>query len=139
MQGSDLMVIESALLTYLIGYAGLTALVSNRIHLMKLPQTPTFPAVVLQKIDSPKLHGFSADYGAMTRIQTTSWGLSYSAVSAVQEQIRAATQNYINQTMGGAGGVEVKNIEYEDGPDSYEDDTQRYGKIIDLLIWHTEV
>jgi hypothetical protein len=132
------MVIELALLTYLKSYSGLTALVSNRIHILKLPQNPAFPAIVLQKIDSPKLHGFSADYGAMTRIQLTSWALTYTATSEVQEQIRAATQNYMNQTMGGAGGVEVKNIEFDEGPDMYEDETGRYGKMIDLLIWHTE-
>jgi hypothetical protein len=130
------MVIEEALITYLLTQSGLTALISNRIYFLKLPQTPTLPAVVIQKIDSPKLHGFSADYGAMTRIQVTSWALTYTGVSAVQEQIRSSTQNYMNQTMG--GGVSVKNIEFDEGPDSYEDDTGRYGKIIDLLIWHTE-
>ena len=130
------MVIEDALTTYLLTQSGLTALISNRIHFLKLPQTPTLPAIVIQKIDAPRLHGFSADYGVMTRIQTTSWALTYTGASAVQEQIRAATQNYMNQTMG--GGVEVKNIEFDEGPDNYEDDTGRYGKIIDLIIWHTE-
>jgi hypothetical protein len=132
------MVIESALSTYLLAQSGLTALISNRIHSLKLPQKPVLPAVVLQKIDAPRLNGFSADYGVMTRIQITSWALTYSGASAVQEQIRAVTQNYMNQTMGGAGGVDVKNIEFDEGPDSYEDDTGRYGKIIDLLIWHLE-
>ena len=130
------MVIEDALTTYLLTQSGLTALISNRIHFLKLPQTPALPAIVIQKIDAPRLHGFSADYGVMTRIQTTSWALTYTGASAVQEQIRAATQNYMNQTMG--GGVEVKNIELDEGPDNYEDDTGRYGKIIDLIIWHTE-
>ena len=130
------MVIEDALTTYLLTQSGLTALISNRIHFLKLPQTPALPAIVIQKIDAPRLHGFSADYGVMTRIQTTSWALTYTGASAVQEQIRAATQNYMNQTMG--GGVEVKNIEFDEGPDNYEDDTGRYGKIIDLIIWHTE-
>lgn len=129
------MAIEKALTTYLLTQSGLTALISNRIHFLKLPQTPTLPAIVIQKIDAPRLHGFSADYGVMTRIQTTSWALTYTGASAVQEQIRTATQNYMNQTMD---GVEVKNIEFDEGPDSYEDDTGRYGKIVDLLIWHTE-
>jgi hypothetical protein len=132
------MVIEEALKTYLLTQPGLTALISNRIYPLKLPQGPTLPAIVYQKIDAPRLHGFSADIGVMTRIQTTSWALTYAGASAVQEQIRAATQNYMNQTMGGSGGVEVKNIEFDEGPDSYEDDTERYGKIVDLLIWHTE-
>lgn len=132
------MVIEEALTTYLLTRTGLTTLISNHIHYMKLPQKPSLPAVVIQKIDAPRLSGFTADIGVMTRIQTTSWALTYTEASAVQEQIRAATQNYMNQTMGGAGGVEVKNIDFDEGPDVYEDDTGRYGKIIDLLIWHTE-
>lgn len=129
------MVVEEALRTYLLTQSGLTALVSNRIYFLKLPQGSDLPAVVIQKIDSPKIHGFSSDIGAMTRIQTTSWALTYTEVSAVQEQIRTATQNYMNQTMG---SVPVKNIELDEGPDQYEDDTGRYGKIIDLLIYHTE-
>lgn len=132
------MVIETALVNYLTSYAGLTALISKRIHNMKLPQKPKLPAVVRQKIDSQRLHGFSADYGVMTRIQLTAWALTESEASDVKEQIRAATQNYMNQTMGGAGGVVVKNIEYDEGPDQYEDDTEKYGKVVDLVIWHTE-
>ena len=129
------MVVDEALMAYLLTQSGLTALVSNRIYFLKLPQASNLPAIVIQKIDSPKIHGFSADIGAMTRIQTTSWALTYSEVSAVQEQIRTATQNYMNQTMG---SVPVKNIEFDEGPDMYEDDMGRYGKIIDLLIYHTE-
>jgi len=132
------MVIESALLSYLISFAGLTALISNRVYPLKLPQTPTLPAVVLQKIDGVRLTGFSADIGVQSRIQVTAWATSYSAASSVVEQVRTATQNYMNQTMGGAGGVLVKNIEFDEGPDTYEDGTGRYGKIIDLIIWHTE-
>ena len=130
------MVIEEALPTYLLTQPGLTALISNRIYPMKLPQKPTLPAIVRQKIDSTKLHGFSADYGAATRIQLTAWALTESEASAIKEQIRIATQNYMNQTMG--GGVSVKNIEFDEGPDMYEDETGRYGKIVDLIIWHTE-
>jgi hypothetical protein len=129
------MVIEEALMTYLLAQSGLTALVSNRIYPLKLPQTPTLPAIVYQKIDAPRLPGFSADYGVTTRIQITSWALTYTGASAVQEQIRTATQNIMNQSMS---GMVVKNIEFDEGPDSYEDETERYGKIVDLLIWHTE-
>jgi hypothetical protein len=132
------MVIEEALIAYLLTQTGLTALISDRIYPNKLPQTPKLPAIVYQKIDAPRISGFTADIGVMSRIQTTSWASTYTGASAVQEQIRAATQNYMNQTMGGTGGVEVKNIDFDEGPDSYEDETERYEKIIDLLIWHTE-
>jgi hypothetical protein len=130
------MVIEEALTGYLLNYSGLSSLVSNRIHYLKLPQKPVLPAVVMQVIDSPKIHGFTADVGAMTRIQVTTWSTSYSVCSEVKEQIRAATQNYLNQNM--SSSVPVKNIEYDDGPDMYEDETGRYGKVTDLIIWHTE-
>lgn len=133
------MVIEEALMSYLLGYSSLNALVSNRIYFLKLPQAPVLPAIVLQKISAPRIHGFSADTGATTRIQATAWATTYSGVSAVFEQLRASLQNYMNQTMGGAGGLSVKNVELDDENDAYEDDTGRYGKIADFLIWHTEV
>jgi hypothetical protein len=129
------MVIEEALMAYLLTQSGLIALVSNRIYFLNLPQDPKLPAVVLQKIDGIRMTGFTADIGVQSRIQATAWALKYADVSAIVEQIRAATQNYMNQTMG---SVEVKNIEFDEGPDSYEDDTGRYGKIVDLIIWHTE-
>ena len=132
------MVIETALYNYLSSYMGLTDLVSNRIYFMKMPQNPTFPNVVLQKISAPRLHGFSADYGVSTRMQITSWGTKYSDVSAVFEQIRSALQNYTNQTMGGAGGVNVKAVILDDETDGYEDLTMYFRKDADYIIWHEE-
>ena len=128
------MVIEEALMAYL---KTSISLVSNRVHYLKLPQNPKLPAITMQKIDSNKIGGFSADIGAMTRIQITAWANTYAECSAVQETVRAATQNYFNQTME-TGGVPVKNIELDEGPDLYDDEITRIGKITDLLIYHTE-
>ena len=133
------MVIEEALIKYLLTQTGLIALISNRIYLMGLPQSPEFPAIVLQKISAPRLHGFTADYGVETRIQISIWALSYTTISNIFEQLRASLQNYINQTMGGVGGVDVKNVELDDEMDIYEDDTLRFGRHVDFIFWHTEV
>jgi len=132
------MVIEEALVTYLLTQSGLTALVSNRIHLLKLPQNPVLPAVVMQKISSPRLHGFTADIGATTRMQLTSWATTYTSASATFEQLRASLQNYLNDTMGGTSGVPVKAVILDDENDTYEDETGRFGKIADFIFWHTE-
>jgi hypothetical protein len=129
------MVVEEALMAYL--KTSISSLVSNRVHYLKLPQNPKLPAITMQKIDSNKIGGFSADIGAMTRIQITAWANTYAECSAIQEAVRAATQNYFNQTMG-TGGVPVKNIELDEGPDLYDDEITRIGKITDLLIYHTE-
>jgi hypothetical protein len=129
------MVIEQALITYLLTQTGLTASVSNRIHLLKLPQDPVLPAIVIQKISSPRLHGFTADIGATTRMQLTSWATTYTSASAVFEQLRASLQNYLNGTMS---TLTVSAVILDDENDTYEDETQRFGKIADFIFWHTE-
>jgi len=130
------MVIEEALIAYLLTQPGLTALISNRIHLLKLPQNPVLPAIVMQKISSPRMHGFTADIGATTRMQLTSWALNYTGASAVFEQLRASLQNYLNGIMGGS--VPVSAVILDDENDAYEDETGRYGKTADFIFWHTE-
>jgi hypothetical protein len=42
--------IEEALRDRLLGLAGVTALVSARVYLLKLPQSPTYPAVRIQPV-----------------------------------------------------------------------------------------
>jgi len=136
------MVIEEALKTYLLSQSGLTALIGQRYYPVTIPQSCTLPAVAYQKISGARIHAFSADIGSYPRMEFVCYGKTYESVSDVFEQLRSALQDYLNTTMGGAGGLEVKAVLLDDEWDDYETDSNgniaRVSKTADFEIWYEE-
>jgi hypothetical protein len=86
---------EEAVLARLLGISDLTALVSTRIYMLKLPQHPTLPAVRVQKIASVRdQHLRGPGHLYRTRVQVDAYAAEssgsdpYQAVSAVAAAIR---------------------------------------------------
>jgi len=138
----DVMVIEEALKTFLLAQSGLTDLIGQRYYPLILPQECQLPAVTYEKMSGDRIHAFSADIGASPTIQLSAYGATYTSASAVFEQLRSALQNYLNTTMGGAGGLSVKAVILEDEDDDYETDSkgtiEKYIKYGDFTIWYEE-
>ena len=136
------MTIEEALKIYILAQSGITSLIGARYYPVELPQECKMPAVVYRKISAPRFHAFSADVGVYPRIEFTIYGDTYTSASAVSEQLRAALQNYLNTTMGGAGGLAVTACLLENEDDDYETDSKgnikRYVKTADYIIWYEE-
>lgn len=85
--------IEKALYQRLSGFAGLTALVSTRITPHLLTQDTAYPAVTYFVVSAPREAAMGSDPGIVHgRIQVDCWGLTYSDVVAVGEQVRAALE-----------------------------------------------
>lgn len=132
------MFIEEAIYSYLSGHAGLTALVSNRIYPLVMPQNTILPAVTFSKVSGPRVHAMQKDTGmAYPRFQVSCWGSTYKQAKEVAAQVRAALQDY-KGTMGGAGGVVVGGVFIQDENDLYEPGTQVYHVALDFIIWHDE-
>lgn len=67
------MSIEAVIRTHLLADAGVTALVSTRIWQLKLPQSPSLPAVRVQVISEPKGYQLRGPDGATrARVQVDS-------------------------------------------------------------------
>lgn len=88
------MTIEEAVRDRLLSLAGVTALVSTRIYLLKLPQRPTYPAVRIQSVgDVETYHLRGKDRMCWTRLQVDAFasegGVSdpYASAGAVAEAI----------------------------------------------------
>ncbi len=131
------MELREALYTYLSGYAGLNALVGDRIYPIVLPQKAVMPAVTYQKISEPQVHVSGADSGPYCpRYQFSCWGTTYDEACDVAVQVRTALRDYTG-VMGGAGGVTVQRSFLEDANDLFNEQTERCGVALDFIIWHS--
>lgn len=127
--------VETAIVTRLNAYGGLTALTSMRIYPLILPQEPTYPAVTYQRIDGPREHAFGGDMGIPhPRIQVDSWGKTYASAKAVATQVRGALQRWAD-----AGATpEVLDCLLDNDEDDYEPQTGVYRVRQDWIVWHRE-
>lgn len=132
------MVIETALYTYLKGYAGLNALVSTRIYPREMPQSPTLPAVVHQDVSTEEVHAMGTDPGILSpTYQFACWAATAAGAKAVARQIRLAFRNY-SGIMGGAGGVTVHHAEPGNEFSDRDPQTELFRTLIEVKITYQE-
>ncbi|HUT68657.1 MAG TPA: DUF3168 domain-containing protein [Dehalococcoidales bacterium] len=132
------MLIEQALMTYLLAQSGITDLVSTRIHFVKAHQDIDAPYLVLFKVSGPREHSHDGSSElAHPRFQFSAFATKYSDAKAVIAAVQAALQGY-SGIMGGAGGVYVNGCFYEDENDFYETDTNLHHVSADYIFWHEE-
>jgi len=81
------MSIEGAIYDRLSNYANLTALTSTRIYNAEMPQNPTYPAVVFERIDDSPV----AAMGSNTGLNESRW-LVYAFASTRASMIDVAAQ-----------------------------------------------
>lgn len=126
------MSIDSALYTRLSGYAGLSALVSNRIYPAPIPQNATYPLCTYQEIDRIPIHVMGGTAGIVhIRYQIDSWATTLAAAKAVAAQVEAALDNYA----GTSDSVVIKNCFLDLGQSSpYSDEEGVHRYIQDFLI-----
>ena len=125
--------IEATLYTRLSTFAGLTALVSTRIYPLICPQGVTYPAVTYQRISTmPREVAMGSDPGiARARIQVSAWGVTYSSVKAIADQIRLALERY--NTTGIFGTFIIAEN------DLYDEEALKYGVAVDAEVMFSEV
>lgn len=120
------MTIEEAITTYLSGYAGLTALVGDKIYPDTLPDGVEYPAVVYQKIsDIPdrKLDGQQALRSPNFQIEA--WDTTKAKAIAIGNQIEAALNDY----KGTLSGIEIQEIALINDMSGFESVLERKDKI----------
>jgi hypothetical protein len=103
--------IDVAIITYLLTYSGLTALVSGRIFVNgAVPENVTFPYVSMFLVSGTDDECFITQSGfAEDTYQFTSAGLTKIDSINVAKQVRLALKDY-SGIMGGTGGVNVQAI-----------------------------
>ena len=135
--------IGSALRQRLLDVTGVTDLVGIRIYPMKLPQEPTFPAIVYQRIsgDHEHAHGTRASGLAMPRYQFDAYADTYTGADNLGEQIRLALQGFSGTISydSPAQTMKVWAIFAESDHDiGFDDKTELYRRSFDFFIHHQE-
>lgn len=102
-------VAEHGIKTLLASGSALAAVIGTRIHYGRLPQNPTYPALVYQRISSDRAHsqqgGSGLDLGLW---QFTVWGPDATQNLLAIEELRLLVQGYMGTVVTTAGSVDFR-------------------------------
>jgi hypothetical protein len=121
------MSIEEAIRKKLIANNDLKAKIGERIYILKLPQNPTFPAVVYFKVSNPRHHDIDVAY---PRFQFSIFAEKYSEAKEISDLIRGLLQ----REKGVFYGMPVIQGVYLNEVDFYENDSELYHIASDYKI-----
>ena len=130
------MSLETELRTYTLAGAGVAALVGTRMHARMLPQTPTLPAIVFQRIDTRREHVMTGPDGLpRPRMQLTCWATTPAGAVALAAAVRARLDGYA----GAWGAVTVSSCLCEGERDLDDPETGYSAVAQDYMIQFVEV
>lgn len=133
--------IEEALRAHLVADAGVAAIAAQRVYQLTLPQRPTLPAVVFQRIATPRINDMDGPTGlAHPTFQINCHASSMAQASNLADAVRRALDGFAG-IMGGVGGVVVQAVHVDGERNGWEDGAELSGVPtveIDVEIWHAE-
>lgn len=123
-------------LSVLVGGSGVSPATEARIYAIKLPEKPTLPAITYSVVSGTSEFTLDAKPVGLgqARIQISVWAKSSKAANAVREAVRKLVLGF----KGTWGDVPVSVVEFNKGPDLYEEDTKIYQIPCHVLVWHGE-
>lgn len=123
--------VEEAVRSRVIGYAGVTALIGTRMYPVKLPQDVTYPALTYAVIAAPREHLMVADAGVIgALIQVSVWAETMATAKALAIQVAAS----LNRFHGTVLGVVIQETWIENESDGWEDEAKVYHIPIDVRV-----
>ena len=130
--------LEEGLISYLSSYATLTALISTRVYLMRIPQDATLPCLVVQRISTPRMltmdsSGATGDL-AYPRFQFDAWADLVATAKPITDAVRAA----LNGKTGTMGGVTIRAALVDEEVPEFDPGTKLYRSRSDYIIWQQE-
>jgi len=127
---------ESALRTYLLAHAGLSALVGGRVAWGFNSQGGPLPRITLQRISGSPEYSDEGEAGiSETRVQVDCFATTSAQVRAVSESIRARISGASFTQSGIEFNIFIDSV--RDDSDAYEGGSQEHRVSIDLMVWHT--
>lgn len=133
--------LEAGLVYKLQNTAGLTALISTRVYLERIPQGATVPCLTYQRISTTRelTHDVSGSAGtARVRVQFDAWATTYLSAKAIADALRAALNGFKGTITSGSDTVVVQAalIEAESSEPDLDAELSRVRS--DYFIWHLE-
>lgn len=135
-------VLEEGLASYLETYAGLVALIGDRVYPTRIPQGATLPCLTYQRISTPRVmtNDDSGATGTLAhpRFQFDAWATTQKAAKAVTDQVRAALNGKTGSIGTAPNNITIRAGLVEDEVPSFISDAQLYRSRSDYFIWHEE-
>lgn len=120
---------ESLVFSRLTGDAGVTDLVGQRVYPLRLPQEPTYPAIMYQRVSTNEAHTHDQAGGlAESRVQFDCLAVTYSQAQALAAAVRAALNGWVDDGNG------ILACLLENQIDLYEDTTESYRVVLDFML-----
>lgn len=133
--------IVKGLRTFLLSKSAVTDVAGTRVYFGNLPQTPTFPAVVMHLItsESQRHHGNASGLVRST-IQIDCHDDEYQTSENLSEQVRKVTESQTERAWGSETARRAYITGRRDLTEPPVDGSQLHPKIrsLDLAVWHTE-
>ncbi len=135
-------VLEEGIASYLEEYAGLVALIGDRVYPMMIPQGATLPCLTYQRISTPRIvtHDTSGATGdlARPRFQFDAWATTQKAAKAITDQVRAALNGKTGSIGTAPNNITIRAALAENEVPEYIPDAKLYRSRSDYRIGHEE-
>lgn len=117
----------------------LDKLIGGRVRPLFLPQNSPLPAVVYQRVSTPRYAAMQKDTPLSSpRIQIDCYAQSYPEAISISEALREILQDF-SGTMGeGDNTVENVAVLLQDQQELYEEQTKYWRIMQDYIIYHNE-
>lgn len=131
---------EKVVYERLTTHAGVSGLVGTRVYPLVLPQNPTYPCIMYQRVSSSRVQGVHSDPGmAQVTVRIVCLDHEYNDVKALAEQVRLALERYGSSIAGTLiAGVNVYDILMGSEADAYEEDLDVFSHSLEFTIIHQE-
>jgi hypothetical protein len=127
-------VIEQALRAVLVADVGVSA-ITTRVYPNYIPQAPTWPLVVYQKVSGERDHDITGPTGkAHPRFQLECWAETYDEAKSLANAVREA----LDGNTFTEGAVTIGSVVIQTEFDAYEPDVKCHRIVMDFNVWHTE-
>lgn len=123
--------IETYLVSLLTGDSTISGLIGSRMYPSHLPATPTYPAIVYNRISGPRSYTTSGQSPLFpARFQIDAYAETYAGAKTLAEAIRDKLSGYKDASIRAAF--------LDNDMDDYESDADIYRVSSDYIIWSEE-
>lgn len=126
--------IEPALVAHLLSDEKITSIIQDRLFPRAVPQDEDVPAIVYQRISSPRTLTLTGESASHSRIQLSCYAKTFGQA----KQMAITLYNSLDFFRGILGNKTKSAVLMADSRDDYEPETGRYRCDVDFFIMHTK-
>lgn len=122
------------MVNHILADTAIKAVINDRLFPLAIPQEENIPAIVYQRISSPRTLTLSGDSVNNPRIQLSCYGASYGTA----KQLAILLYQSLDCFRGALGNKVKATLLMDDSRDGFDHETKRYRSDVDFFIMHTK-